>query len=134
MSLTHEGRHLRCDLPGCAAVTRAPVGLRQTLCPAAGEGALPDAAGCYRGPVTMAVFAFDANAELADHQANGLVTIHCLDGALSVRTPEHAYELVPNGIVVLAPGVRHSVRAANVASAMLLSVCREGAGSPAGDE
>lgn len=80
----------------------------------------------YRhGPVTHAVFAFDANAELADHQANGLVTIHCLDGALTVRTPEHAYELAPNGLVALAPGVRHSVRAGGHApAAMLLTVCR----------
>ena len=80
----------------------------------------------YRhGPVTHAVFAFDAHAELADHQANGLVTIHCLDGALTVRTPEHTHELAPNGLVVLAPGVRHSVRAGDDApAAMLLTVCR----------
>ncbi len=77
---------------------------------------------------------FNAGAELADHQANGLVTIHCLDGALNVRTAEHTYELAPNGLVVLAPCVRHSVRASGDApSAMLLSVCRE-SDAPAAEE
>ena len=80
----------------------------------------------YRhGALTLAVFAFDPGAELADHQANGVVTIQCLDGALNVHTAEHTYELAPSGLVVLAPGVRHGVRAGKDApAAMLLGVCR----------
>jgi hypothetical protein len=36
MSLTLNGRHLRCDGAGCGATTPAPVGLRQQLGPSRG--------------------------------------------------------------------------------------------------
>lgn len=76
-----------------------------------------------RGSTTMAVFAFDAGAELSDHVTDGLVLIQGLDGVLLVRTAEteQGYELTPGKVVSLAPGVRHSVTALQE-GAMLLTV------------
>lgn len=76
----------------------------------------------YRfGTTTLAVFVFDAGAGLPEHRADGLVTIHLLDGAITVRTPDNAFALTPGGIVTLTPGKRHSVEA-GAESAMLLTV------------
>ena len=75
----------------------------------------------HRAPVTQVLFAFDAGGDLADHAAQGLVTIHALDGHLIVQAAEQTHELEAGIMVVLAPGVRHSVRATK-ASAMLLTV------------
>ncbi len=75
----------------------------------------------HRAPVTQVLFAFDAGGELADHAANGLVTIHVLDGHLTVQAAEQTHELEAGRMVVLSPGVRHSVRAAK-GGAMLLTV------------
>lgn len=74
-----------------------------------------------RGPVTMLVFAFDAGGALAEHTANGLVTIHALGGALTVHTPDRDYALRPGMMVVLAPGIPHRVNASEP-SEMLLTV------------
>jgi quercetin dioxygenase-like cupin family protein len=77
-----------------------------------------------RDPVTMALFTFDAGAELDEHVANGLVTIHLIEGELTVRTAENTHALGPNHVVVLDPGVRHSVHATRP-STMLLTVHRQ---------
>ncbi len=79
----------------------------------------------HRAPVTMVLFAFDANGELSDHAANGLVTIQALDGCVLVAAEERNYELRAGEVLVLSPNVRHSVRA-QIASGMLLTVCLEG--------
>ncbi len=75
----------------------------------------------HHAPLTMVLFAFEPEGELRDHATAGLVTIQALDGALTVQTPEQTYQLTAGMIVVLAPKVRHSVRAAQ-ASSMLLTV------------
>ena len=75
------------------------------------------------GPVTVAVFVFDAGGHLREHRADGLVTIQLLDGSLLLHTPEHTYDLVPGGLVTLAPGVPHSIQA-HKPGAMLLTICR----------
>lgn len=73
------------------------------------------------GQVTMVALAFEAGATLADHAAKGLVTIHVLDGALTVSTPQNSHELTGGAVLVLWPNVRHSVTA-TVPSAILLTV------------
>lgn len=78
----------------------------------------------HRAPVAKVLFAFEPGGELADHTAHGLVTIHALEGHLTVRAAEQAHELEAGMMVILSPNVRHSVRAAE-ASAMLLTVHME---------
>lgn len=75
----------------------------------------------HRAPVTQVLFAFDAGGELAEHSADGLVTIHVLQGALSVQAGGENHDLQAGQMIVLAPGVPHDVRAAE-AAAMLLTV------------
>lgn len=75
----------------------------------------------HRAPVTLVLFAFEKDGELADHAANGLVTIQVLDGALAVQAEEQNHELRSGNALVLDPNVRHSVRALEP-SAMLLTV------------
>ena len=74
-----------------------------------------------RGAVTQVLFAFDAGGVLADHAAKGLVTIHVLEGRLSVRAEGRAHDLPAGSLLVLDPEVRHDVRADGPA-AMLLTV------------
>lgn len=74
-----------------------------------------------QGTVTMVLFAFEAEGELKDHAAKGLVTIQLLEGALEVRTPEKTHALTAGTLVVLNPQVVHSVKARE-ASRMLLTV------------
>ena len=80
----------------------------------------------HRGALTHALFAFQPGGELADHAARGVVTIHAIEGHLTVRAGEDTYELTGGMMVVLAPNVRHSVCAGESSgAAMLLTVCRE---------
>jgi len=83
---------------------------------------------------TIMLVAFEAGGEMANHQANGLVTIHVLDGALRVEAQTQAGEAGASGlqthdlqaqqVLVLAPGVIHSV-SAHESSRMLLTVHME---------
>lgn len=75
----------------------------------------------HRGAITMVLFAFEADGELKDHSANGLVTIQALDGEFEVGTAQKNHVLTAGMMVVLDPKVVHSVRARE-ASRMLLTV------------
>jgi quercetin dioxygenase-like cupin family protein len=74
------------------------------------------------GPVTLMLLSFEAGGALKDHRAGGVVTIHALEGEVTVRTETQEYQLSPKMLVMLAPNVKHSVEAAKT-SAILLSVC-----------
>jgi quercetin dioxygenase-like cupin family protein len=74
------------------------------------------------GPVTLVLFSFEPGGVLKDHRAAGVVTIHALEGEVTVRTEAQQYQLSPKMLVMLAPNVKHSVEAAQQ-SAVLLTVC-----------
>lgn len=78
----------------------------------------------HHGATTMVLFAFESGGHLADHKANGLVTIYALDGALIIEAEGRNHELGAQQVLVLNPGVRHSVTA-HAASRMLLTVHME---------
>ena len=78
----------------------------------------------HHGRVTQILFAFDADSELKEHSANGLVTIHALSGQLTVQASGETHSLTAGTMLVLLPGVKHNVLA-TVASDMLLTVHRE---------
>ena len=71
--------------------------------------------------VTMVLFAFDVDGTLPNHVAPGIVTIHVLEGSLTVQAEDTDHVLQFDQILVLNPGIPHSVRASE-ASAMLLTV------------
>jgi quercetin dioxygenase-like cupin family protein len=75
----------------------------------------------HEGDLSLVLFDFEAGGTLADHVADGYVTIHTVAGELQVSTPEVTHQLPAGSLLVLAPGVRHDVTA-RVASQMLLTV------------
>jgi quercetin dioxygenase-like cupin family protein len=80
-----------------------------------------------RPPVTQVLFAFEEGGRMPSHQADGLVTIHVLEGRLTVQAEGQAHHLTPGGMLILRPGVPHDVQAVQ-ASAMLLTVHMERTG------
>lgn len=75
----------------------------------------------HEGDVALVLFDFVAGGVLADHEADGYVTIHAVAGELEVATPETIHHLPSGALLVLAPGVRHDVTA-RITSQMLLTV------------
>jgi quercetin dioxygenase-like cupin family protein len=75
------------------------------------------------GPVTVILFAFEPNGLLKEHHADGEVLLQVLRGRLQVTADEDRHTLGPGTLLVLAPGVPHSVRALEAAD-MLLTVHR----------
>jgi quercetin dioxygenase-like cupin family protein len=75
------------------------------------------------GQVTVILFAFEPNGLLKEHQAEGEVLLHVLRGRLQVTAADAAQTMGPGTLLVLAPGVPHSVHALEAAD-MLLTVHR----------
>lgn len=50
-----------------------------------------------------------AGADLREHAAPGLITIHALDGRFTVLVGTETYTLTPNELLVIERKVRHSV-------------------------
>jgi len=78
-----------------------------------------------RHPITVALFLFEAGAELRAHSADGVVTVQVLQGRLKMTVEEQTHDLPAGSLLVLAPGVKHDVHAAEP-TRMLLTVCLEG--------
>lgn len=75
----------------------------------------------HYGSVTKVLFAFDTGGKLDEHSANGVVSIHVLSGALNIVAEGEAHDLKTGQVLMLAPNVRHSVRA-DESTQMLLTV------------
>jgi len=82
------------------------------------------------GPMTAAMFTFEAGAELAGHVIDGPVMIQVLTGCVTIRTEAASHELPVGHLLRLAPGVRHDVQASEP-SRLLLTICVEGPDSHA---
>lgn len=79
----------------------------------------------YRhGPVTIALFLFERGARLPQHVAEGVVTVHVLEGRLNMTAEGKSHDLSAGQLLVMAPGVRHDVHAVD-STRMLLTVCLE---------
>ena len=78
-----------------------------------------------RGSVTVTLFVFDRGGRLDEHVApSGSVSIHVLSGSLNVETATQTHALLSGTMLLLAPGVRHSLYAVQ-ATQMLLTVSLE---------
>ncbi len=75
----------------------------------------------HHGSVALVLFDFEEDGRLADHVADGLVTIHVLAGHVQVKTAEGDHELGAGTLFVLSPGVAHDLHA-DVPSQVLLAV------------
>jgi quercetin dioxygenase-like cupin family protein len=74
-----------------------------------------------RVPVTHVLFSFEAGGHFDEHSAQGLVTIHVLEGRIKVAADGADHDLAAGDVLILDPGVPHDVRAGSMA-AMLLTV------------
>ena len=83
----------------------------------------------YRhGPVTVALFVFERGAHMPQHVAEGVVTVHVLQGRLTMTAEGQVHQLSSGQLLVLAPGVEHDVQA-DEPTRMLLTVCLEASGN-----
>jgi quercetin dioxygenase-like cupin family protein len=75
----------------------------------------------HRPPLTLVLFAFDADGLLPEHVAQRMVSIQVIDGSLTVQAAGVDHVLEAQQILLLDAAVAHSVRAGRP-SAMLLTV------------
>jgi len=61
----------------------------------------------------MVVFSFDPGGFIREHVVpDGAISVHVLEGELTVKTSEKEHRLGQNSVLLLAPGVKHDVAAA----------------------
>lgn len=77
----------------------------------------------HKGSLALIVFDFEAGGRLADHVADAYVTIMALSGELVVSVASRTHRVPTGSLLVLNPGMRHDVHAAEP-SQMLLVVNR----------
>lgn len=73
------------------------------------------------GGLTIALFLFERFTGLPEHRAAGTVNMHVLQGRLKITAEDQVHELRAGQMLVLAPGLRHTV-AAEEESEMLVTV------------
>ena len=78
---------------------------------------------------TIALFRFEKGGGLPQHKTPGTVIIQVLDGNLTLEVEGKDHALASGGLLVLAPGVPHNVRAETM-TLMLLTVCLDGSRAP----
>jgi quercetin dioxygenase-like cupin family protein len=66
----------------------------------------------YRhGPITTAIFTFEADGAIDQHVVDGESILHVLEGRLFVRTSLSEYTLGPGEVLLIDPGVPLDLRA-----------------------
>ncbi len=78
----------------------------------------------HRRGMTLVLFYFERGGHMPDHEVDGAVTIHVLDGDLEIHTDERAHRVENGQMLILEPGVTHDVEA-HTDSKMLLTVAVE---------
>jgi len=82
-----------------------------------------------QGPLRMVLVRLRAGARLAEHDAGGPVTIHCVMGNVRVLCAGQAFSLAQGDILTLDDALKHSVEAHDDA-ALLLTIARSQGGEP----
>ena len=81
------------------------------------------------GPLRLTIVAIGPGGTLLEHSTDGPVTIHLLEGEVTVTALAREYPLVAGDLLVLAAGVRHDVRSA-LGGHFLLTVVHSDSGAP----
>lgn len=77
------------------------------------------------GPLTLALYHFQAGSRLPDHVVDGVVLIHTLEGRVRITTEQGSHELPAGCVLRLSSGVRHDLTALDT-SRVLLTIALEG--------
>ena len=75
------------------------------------------------GELRVTLIVVGAGGEIPEHQADGPITVHVLDGAIEFTTANGSHPLAAGQLLSLPGGVRHSVRSTD-GGTFLLTVCR----------
>jgi quercetin dioxygenase-like cupin family protein len=71
------------------------------------------------GPLRVTLVALAAGGEIAEHHADGPITVQPLQGRIRFAVADAVHELAPGQLLSLAPGIRHAVSAAEPATFLL---------------
>jgi quercetin dioxygenase-like cupin family protein len=82
------------------------------------------------GACTTAIFAFEQGASMRRHEVEGEAILQVLTGRLHVGTDgeggeRRGHELAPDQVLLLAPGVKHDIRALEPTRALMHVILNE---------
>ncbi|MEA2722952.1 MAG: hypothetical protein QOH59_723 [Gemmatimonadales bacterium] len=83
------------------------------------------------GPLRLTMVAIGPGGTLPAHRTDGPITIHVLEGEVTISAREQEYPLGPSDVLALAPGIEHAARSA-AGGVFLLTVVHPDADSPSG--
>ena len=75
----------------------------------------------HREGMSLVLFHFEEGGHMPDHQVDGAVTIHVLEGDLEISTADNDHRVTSGQMLILQPGVTHDVEA-KAESRMLLTI------------
>ena len=87
-----------------------------------------------QGPLRLTMIALAPNGSLAPHAAAGPITMYVVEGAIVFNALGQDYAVQAGDVLVMAPGVTHSVRSELGGVFLLTVVHAESAGSPVTSE
>ena len=82
------------------------------------------------GPLRLTLIAIAPGGELPEHDADGPVSVHVIEGDIAFSAAGSSYALGPGDVLVLAAGVRHSARSEKGGTFLLTVVHLPSAGTP----
>ncbi|HSL71089.1 MAG TPA: cupin domain-containing protein [Longimicrobiales bacterium] len=71
------------------------------------------------GPLRLTLISLAAGGEIAEHEADGPITVQPLEGRIRFSVPGAVHELGPGELLSLAPRVRHAVASEEGATILL---------------
>lgn len=74
----------------------------------------------HRRGMTLVLFYFEDGGHMPDHEVDGAVTIHVLDGDLEIQTDDHDHRVESGQMLILNPGVTHDVKAHRESKMLLM--------------
>jgi len=77
------------------------------------------------GPLRVTLVMVGAGGHIAAHRADGIITVHVLDGDIEFRVAEHEHRLSAGCLLVVAAGLEHDV-ASEAGGTFLLTVVQPG--------
>lgn len=80
------------------------------------------------GPLRLTIVAIGPGGTLPPHSTAGPITIHVLEGEVTVSAREQEYPLGPSDVLALAPGVEHAARSTQ-GGVFLLTVVHQESGT-----
>jgi len=82
------------------------------------------------GPLRLTLIAIAPGGELAEHDADGPISVHVLEGQILFSAVGRQYPLNVGDVLVVAAGVRHAARSETGGTFLLTVVHLPSAGTP----